>query len=358
MRRISVSNCEPGMILGKTIIHNGSVILLETGTKLTSSYIDRLKNLGISEIYIDDKSSQDIVINDVVIAETRAEAIQFMKNTMNSYSSLEMIDSQEAMAVVEKILDDIFSLDDIVVNLMDIKTCDNYTFSHSVNVCILSVLTGTKLKLDYVELKELGVGALLHDIGKVMIPPEILQKEDTLSDDEYEIIKQHSLLGYNILKNVPHISEKSALVALNHHERYDGNGYPNGLVKEEIHIYSKIVAITDMFDALTSDRIYRKKINTYQALEYFTRVIPKALDSKVLSSFLLIIPPFPVGSWVLLNTGEKGLVIKQNENLPAKPVIRIIYDSNGNKKFIFNEINLAEIKDWYIVSPAEIGKVT
>lgn len=354
MRKISVTNCKQGMILGKTILYNGSVILLESGAELTSSYIERLERLGITEIYIEDEYSEDVIIEDVVRDNTRIETVEFVKNIMNSYNSGQMFNSQEVIEVVEKILDDILSIDDIIVNLMDIKTCDNYTFSHSVNVCILSVITGIKLSLSYDELKELGVGALLHDIGKVMIPPEILQKRAALSDEEYEIIKQHSVLGYKILKAVPHISEKAALVALNHHERYDGRGYPNGLRQEEIHIYSKIVAITDMFDALTSDRIYRKKINTYQAIEYLSRIIPQSLDSQVLSCFLLIVPPFPVGSGVLLNTGEKALVIKLNSNLPNKPVIRIIFDSNGIKKFIFNEVDLAEIKDCYIVAPAEL----
>lgn len=350
MRKIRVSNCKPGMILGKAIFYNGTVILLESGTELTLSYIDRLSNLGITEIYIEDDISEDIIIHDVVREETRLEAIEFIKNTMNSFSSESFQYSIEVTSVVNKIVDDILALDDIIVNLMDIKTWDGYTFSHSVNVCILSIITGVKLDICYDELKELGVGALLHDIGKIMIPHEILQKKAALTESEYEIIKKHSLFGYNILKSMPHISEESARVALEHHERYDGNGYPNGLRMEEIHIYSRIVAITDMFDALTSDRIYRKKIHTNQAIDYLTVIAAPSLDFRVLCCFAKVIPPFPVGTGIMLNTGEKGIVIQLNENFPTRPIIRIVFDKAGSKKIIFDEVNLAKRSDYFIIS--------
>lgn len=354
MRKISVSNCQPGMTLGKAIFYNGTVILLEMGTELTFSYIERLESMGITEIYIEDDISKDVVLCDVVKEETRLEAIEFVKNIMNTISTEKLSYSMEVFAVVNKILDDILSLDEIIVNLMDIKACDSYTFSHSVNVCILSVITGVKLKLSYEELKELAVGALLHDIGKVMIPAEILQKKAALNEPEYCIIKEHSLLGYNLLKSMPNINEESARVALSHHERYDGNGYPSGLRREEIHIYSRIVAVTDMFDALTSDRSYRQKINTNQAVDYLTVIAAPTLDSRVLQCFSKVIPPFPIGTGVILNTGEKGLVIGINENLPSRPVVKIIFDAKGSKKFAFNEIDLEKQTDHFIVSTVEL----
>ncbi|MHB8066138.1 MAG: HD-GYP domain-containing protein, partial [Ruminiclostridium sp.] len=160
MRKISVSDCSAGMILGKAILFNGATTLLEVGAELTVSYINRLVKLGITEIYIEDDISKGIVVHDVVKEKTRLEAIEFIKNTMNAYSSGDMLYSIEVMAVVNKIIDDILSLDDIIVNLIDIKSYDNYTYLHSVNVCVLSIITGTKLKLCYDELRELGVGAL------------------------------------------------------------------------------------------------------------------------------------------------------------------------------------------------------
>lgn len=356
MRKISVSNCEAGMILGKAILFNGTATLLEAGAELTVSYISRLNNLGITEIYIEDDISKDLFISDVIREETRLEAVELIKNTMNSYCCGDIIYSEEVMAVISRIVDDILSLDDIIVNLIDIKTCDNYTFLHSVNVCVLSIITGVKLNLCHDELRELGVGALLHDIGKVMIPPNILQKKSALTDEEYEIIKQHSIIGYNILKTMPQISEESALVALCHHERYDGKGYISGLAKDEIHIFSRIVAIADIYDALTSDRIYRKKISTNQAIDYLTVIAAPSLDSKVLNSFTQIIPPFPIGTGVILNNGEKGIVIKLNRNLPTRPVIRIVFNTDGSKKLNFEDVDLAKQTDYFINSTAELLK--
>jgi HD-GYP domain-containing protein (c-di-GMP phosphodiesterase class II) len=344
------------MILGKAIYYSSSAVLLEAGAELTESYINRLKLLGISEVYIKDEISQDIIINDVVNEQTRLEAIDFIRNTMYSYSSGNSLYNLEVLEIVEKIIDEILSLDEVIINLIDIKTCDNYTFLHSVNVCILSIITGAKLNLSYNDLKELGVGALLHDIGKVMVPPDILQKNSTLTDEEYEIIKQHSLLGYEILKKIPRISEASALVALCHHERYDGNGYISGLKKDEIHIFSRIVAITDIFDALTSDRIYRKKISINQAIDYMTVIAAPSLDANVLSCFTKIIPPFPIGTGVILNTGEKGVVIRLNENFPTRPIIRLVFNSDGSKKIAYYEVDLSKQTEYFISTTSELVK--
>jgi HD-GYP domain-containing protein (c-di-GMP phosphodiesterase class II) len=329
---------------------------LEAGAELTISYIEKLKKMGISEIYIEDDISKDIVIRDVVNEETRLEAIESVKNIMDSYSFSDAPYSAEVIAIVDKIIYQVLSLDDVVVNLMDIKTYDGYTFSHSVNVCILSIITGIKLKLGYIELQELGVGAILHDIGKVMIPSEILLKKSALTDEEYETIKQHSIIGYNILKRIPYISEASASVALNHHERFDGKGYPDGLKNQEIHIYSRIVAIADIYDALSSDRIYRKKVSTNMAIEYLTVIAAPSVDSKILRYFIQIIPQYPLGTEVVLNTGERAIVFKLNKHFPSRPYIRIVFNADGTRKFAYEDINLAERTEYFIVSRAEIVK--
>lgn len=355
MRKINISNCEPGMILGRAIF-NGSLNLLQEGVVLTQTYINRLEELGISEIYIEDEFSENIAVTDVVKEETRRQTIEFIKESMENFSSMEFINSAEAIALVNRIMDEILNSDDVLVNLMDIKTCDAYTYAHCVNVCILSIITGMKLSLNDSQLRELGIGALLHDIGKVMIPNEILLKKAALTEDEYSVIKLHSLYGYNILKRVPQISDAAARVALDHHERYDGKGYPNGLKKDQIHIYSRIVAITDIFDALTSDRIYRKKIGTNHAIEYLTVMAAPSLDLQVLNSFVELIPPYPVGTGVVLNNGEKGVVIKVNKSFPTRPIVRVVFNADGTKKPIFEEVNLSERINYTIMNNTELVK--
>lgn len=339
------------MTLGKAIYKDGSSMMLDAGSKLTPSRIRALISLGITELYIDDSLSRDIVVKDIIKDETRLEANRFMKETMNKYSLKGMPSSTSINSIVNKILNDILSSDDVIINLVDIKTYDGYTFSHCVNVCILSLIIGIKLKLNQSELQELGVGALLHDIGKVMIPTKILNKKTALSNSEYETIKQHSLLGYKILKMIPGISEKSALVALNHHERCDGKGYPKALHRDEIDIYSRIVAVTDIFDALTSDRIYRKKVNTYNAINYLESINDLLLDSNVLNCFLNFIPPYPIGSEVVLNTGEKGIVIGLNKS--NLPVVRLAFNKDGTPKNPYMEVNLEGSSYYSIIAPEE-----
>jgi HD-GYP domain-containing protein (c-di-GMP phosphodiesterase class II) len=354
MRRLNVSNCKPGMIVGRPIFYNGTVILLEKGTMLTQTYIGKLEELGISEIYIEDDISKDIVVSDIIKDETRREAISFVRNAMESYGATTNIYSKEVMRIVNKIIDDILSNENVIVNIMDIKNCDDYTFLHCVNVGILSIITGLKLGMSNRELKDLGVGALLHDIGKVMIPEQILKKNASLTDYEYEIIKLHSLYGYQILKQIPDISEESSKVALNHHERFDGKGYPNGLKNKDIHVFSRIVAITDIFDALTSDRIYRKKISTNQAVDYLTLVAVPSLDAFVLSTFVRIIPPYAVGTCVILSNGEKGIVLRVNEMFPTRPVVRVVFNADGTKKPMFEEVDLSVQTGIQIINTVEL----
>jgi HD-GYP domain-containing protein (c-di-GMP phosphodiesterase class II) len=354
MRKISVSECKPGMVVGKTIPFTGATILLEAGTKLKQSYINRLISLGISEIYINDDISDGIVIGDVVKEQTRLEAIELIRNIMDNCCSDDILFSERITEAVNKIIDDIFSSGDIVVNLIDIKSFDNYTYMHSVNVCILSIITGIKMKLSYEALKELGIGALLHDIGKITVPEGILKKKDSLDDKEYELIKQHALMGYKILKKVPKVSEASALVALCHHERYDGKGYIQGLSREDIHIYSRIVAIADIFDALTSDRVYRRKISTSQAIDYLTEIADVDIDPNILKYFTQAVPPFQIGTGVVLNNGERGIVTRLNKDMPTKPIVRIVFNSDGSRRLNYTEINLATDTTFFVTSTSEI----
>ena len=349
MIKINVTDCIPGMILARPIYHNGFVILLEKNTVLTSDYINRIRNMGISEIYIEDDCSKDIIPNDLVKDSTRIEAVTYVKNVMEQYSATYSVYTKELLEVINTIIDDIFSNEHIILNIMDIKNCDDYTFSHCVNVAVLSIATGLMLGLSRNALVELGIGAILHDIGKIMIPEEILKKNSSLTDSEYEIIKQHSRLGYEILSKIPNISQASARVALSHHERMDGRGYPNGEFEGDIHIYSKIVAITDVFDALTSDRIYRKKISNAQAIEYITGIARPTFDNTVLLSFLRIVPPYPVGTVVTLSNGDKGIVQYVREDCPTRPVVRIVYNADSSKKSYYAELDLLQHTDISIV---------
>lgn len=354
MRRISINNVKEGMKLAKSIYSADGYVLLVEGILLKQAYIDRLEHFNVSEIYIDDEISEDIIINDVISDRTRTEAKVLVKKLMDDYKTNRRFNSDSSKLMVNRIIDELLENREIIVNLSDIKTIDDYTFSHSVNVCILSLITGIKLGLDQLKLRDLGVGALLHDIGKVLIPEEILKKPAELSLEEFDKIKEHTTLGYNIVKSDPNVSALSANVVLAHHERWDGSGYPRQIAGDSIHLFSRIVAIADVFDALSSDRIYKKKMKTYEVIEYITTIGAQCFDQQILECFVKSIPIYSIGTSVLLNTGEKGIIVDVNKAFPTRPIVRIVYMPDGTKAESFEEIDLTKRLNIFITDTCEI----
>ncbi|MDK2799728.1 MAG: hypothetical protein PWQ70_1347 [Clostridiales bacterium] len=354
MRKILLKNAQNGMRLAKSIYTEDGFILLAAGVELKQTYINRLEACNILEIYVEDEFSKDIVIEDVINDETRRQAKILIKNIMEQCKKTSQFDYGQVNSMVNQIIDDLLENKDILVNLSDIRTVDNYTFAHSVNVCVLSLITGMKLGLNQLKLRDLGIGALLHDIGKILIPEEILKKPSQLTDDEFEEIKKHTILGYEMLKNTPNISASSAYIALGHHERYDGTGYPLQKKGENIHLFARIVAIADVYDALTSDRVYRKKLKIHEVIEYIVTLGRQQFDTTVMQCFIKNIAIYPVGTGVVLSTGEKGIIVDVNRDLPTRPVVRIIYNDDGTKNNIFKEIDLTKKLNIMIVDTIEI----
>jgi HD-GYP domain-containing protein (c-di-GMP phosphodiesterase class II) len=231
---------------------------------------------------------------------------------------------------------------------------DDYTFAHSVNVCVLSIISGIGLGYSISRLKELGVGAILHDIGKLKVPQELLKKPSQLTVEEFEEIKKHTIYGYEILKNNKKVSMVSAFIAFGHHERYDGSGYPLQLKGESIHHCARIVAVADVYDALTSDRVYRKKIKPHEAIEYILSLSAHHFDEEIVQSFIRFVAIYPVGTGVILNTKERGVVISENKDMPTKPVIRVVYSEKGKKVSKYYEIDLSSSKNVFITEACEL----
>ncbi|MGE4283623.1 MAG: HD-GYP domain-containing protein [Clostridia bacterium] len=354
MRRISIDSIQNGAKLARSIYTEDGQVLLSAGVQLKQNYIDRLKQCNIFDIYIDDELSKDIEIKDIINDRTRLEAKALIRNIMEDCKHSSYFASDKVKSMVNQIVDELLYSDEILVNLSDLKTADDYTFAHSVNVCVLSIITGIKLGLNQLRLRDLGVGALLHDIGKIVIPEEILKKPAQLDAEEFEMIKKHTTLGYELIKNNPNISASSAYIVLAHHERFDGSGYPLSICGENIHLFARIVAIADVYDALTSDRVYKDKIKVHEAIEYIIALSERHFDKSIVQCFIENIAVYPIGTGILLSTGEKGIIIKLNKGFPTRPVIRIVYDANGTKKEVFPDIDLIKELNVKIVDTCEI----
>jgi putative nucleotidyltransferase with HDIG domain len=216
-----------------------------------------------------------------------------------------------------------------VVALTYLCQCDDYTIEHSVDVAILLVAIARVLGVPEAELAPLALAGLMHDVGKQRVPHRILQKAEALTDEEFAEIRRHPQYGYELLAECPDCPESTRAVALEHHERLDGTGYPGRLTGAELHPYSRIVAVADTFDAMTSDRVYRRGCSPRRAVLEIYRDRERRLDAEAVDGLIKLIGVYPVGTRVLLTTGEHGVVVAPNPDDTTRPVVRIDRDARG-----------------------------
>lgn len=331
MRLILLENLTAGMILAKTIYASDGTILLAKGADLRPQYIQRLKNLEIGSLYIEDDISQGIDVQDVIHEATRMDAVNAVRSIVSNSTLGKTVNGAQAKAYANKIVDDLFHAKDVLINMTDLRTKSDYTFCHMVNVAVLSIVTGVALGYDELKLRDLGVGALLHDLGKVKIDEDIYNKPDRLTDEEFAEIKTHSEQGFEILRKVSEISTLSAHVAFQHHERFDGTGYPRNLKGQDIHEFARIVALADVYDALTASRPYRKAMMPYHAVEYLTAMAGSQFDPVLTEKFIDHIAVYPAGSIVELNTLQKAIVVSVDKVTKTRPLVRVFMDEHGKR---------------------------
>jgi len=356
MRVISVENLETGMEIGRTVHGANGATLLAEGVELTSKFINRLKEMGIAAIYIRDEAIGDIKVDDVVSEKTRIEALKVTKEVMSNIKlNSSSFDIQKVNNVVDNIINELLANRDMVVNVLDIRAINDFTFGHSVSVAILSIITGIAMGYDYTKLSKLAAGALLHDIGKSKFPEHLLNKVEPLNEEEEQVFRRHTIAGFEILKNIRDFSLAAAHVALQHHERYDGTGYPRQLKGKEINEFARIVTVADIYDKMTTSIAGRPRCMPFQALEIIMANRGIFLDPEVVEHFMNIIALFPVGTTVLLNTGEKAVVIQTSRKHPTRPEVRVFIDRDGKLITPPYEINLVYSPNHFIIRVIEEG---
>ncbi|MBU3187087.1 HD-GYP domain-containing protein [Clostridium estertheticum] len=321
MRLLPIEFAKPGDFLAKTIFDNDGRILLREGVALTDFYLTSIRRLQIFSIYISDEYNE-AEIEDVIKPELRQHAIKAIKEAFYSfekyslYSTNTNIDEKKVSKekrtyfdsignIAKEIIDEIISKKNVMINLVDIKSMDNYTYQHSVNVAVLSLVLGVQLQLNQNELYTLCIGALLHDIGKTLIPKQIILKPGPLTDEEYKTIKEHTTKGYDFLKGCLEISAPA-----------------------------RIVAIADVYDALTSHRPYSKAMCPNDAVEYIFSHGDTQFDYEMVKVFSKAVVPYPPGTLVKLSTGDIGVVMAVFPNFALRPQVKIIKkgkNSNSNE---------------------------
>jgi len=256
------------------------------------------------------------------------------------------INFKQAKRVVQNMIDVAMEEDYFLLALTSIKNHDEYTFNHSANVCVLSIGLGQKLGLSKLGLEALGMGALLHDVGKISIPREVLNKPGKLNDEEWDLMQRHPLLGVKSLLRTHAFSDlllRAVLIAFEHHQRLDMSGYPTVEEEREQNLLSKIVAIADCYDALTTPRIYRRvALKPPEAFRIMVEDSGKAFDPTLLQIFICSVGLYPIGSLVKLTSGELGLVYSPNAQprYVDRPLVKIIADPTG--RLVMNIIDLTD----------------
>lgn len=333
MRYITINLVEDGMKVAKTIFNEKGVALINANAELTRPVIKRLELLGYKGLLIDDEISEGIEYEENFVSqELKFSISKKLQSALEIHSRNEnhiYDEIDDLKEIITGIIEEMFSSSNLHLNLLELKMFDNYTYFHSVNVAIISLAIAYHLKLNKNEMLVVGISALLHDIGKVFVGVDILNKPGILNDEEFEIMKTHSKKGYEILSRGTNISSKTTVSVLSHHEHYDGTGYPNGLSGDKIILYGRIICIADVYDALTSDRPYRKGYSVLEGVEFIMANCGKIFDPELVKIFAAKVYPYPVGSSVNLSNGEIGLIIKNSDEFCLRPTIKIISDGAG-----------------------------
>lgn len=330
MRLLKIDEIKEDMVCAKPVFTTNGTVLINKGTKLRNKYVERLVKHGIRRIYIRNDLVEDIIVDEIIKEEVMREAVKIVEESLNDMFYYKNIDIDKVKDIINTVILELLSTDNLIVQLVEIRSVNEYTLQHCVKVAVLSLIVGLELNYSKEDLIDLGTGAILHDVGKALIPREIINKPSRLTETEFETIKEHTNLGYLTTKRQKGLSDRVREIILHHHERFDGRGYPDGLKGEEIPEYVRIVSIADVFDALTSDRVYRKRIDSNLAIEYLISMGGTQFDYSLVKVFMKNIALYPIGKGVKLSNGQQGFVLNNTKNFPSRPLVNVVLDSEGN----------------------------
>lgn len=345
---IPVNQLRPGMYVIAIASQTGAMEIAQTGLVTTRQQVDVLIRRGVLTVKVDLARSKLPGIAQVIspspahsagsvrpagsgegrelkIRRLYQEARELQGKFIRHLKAGEPIDITPLAAVAEEMVDTMFTHGDAMLCLARIRAKDAYLMEHSMNVAILLANFGRYLGLERNVLKELTLGGLLHDVGKIMTPDEVLNKPGKLTDEEFGVMRQHVVHSYDILSNTAGITPTMLEVAANHHERLDGTGYPQRLKGDQLSLYTRMSGIVDVYDAVTADRVYKQGMQPTQAFRILLKGIDQHFDAELVTKFIKCMGVYPVGTLVQLSNQRLAVVMQRNEQQPLKPVVKVIY---------------------------------
>lgn len=347
MRLVPLGGVKIGSTVARTIYDENGRILLKNGVELTESLIEKLKTNEVLGVYIFDHYSQG-EIKDVIRPELRNRAIKEVKtvfqavrmqveqsiremeaNRSNMNKRLKKMVDQKYLDrldnVIGDMIDELTHNKDAMVGLVDIKNMKSFVYQHSIQVTILSLLIGVAMHMDGNMLKELAIGAMLHDIGLTFLDKKLIIYSSDFTEEEEKQYRQHCELGHDFIKENTFLHVASRMGILQHHEEYNGMGYPLGLSEDQIHLNARIIAVANDYDKMTSG-VMKYMVQPNEAIEYIMGNAGKGrkYDFEIANLFVRRVLPYPLGSYVILSTGQKAVVHAVNASHPLRPVVKVM----------------------------------
>ncbi len=329
MAKVAVIKLEIGMRLSEDVYDDDGLLLISSDTLVQTMHIDFMKRKGVDYVYVYDQAEMEPPVplrglnTTLELEEKYRITTEKFKDIYKGYRLGRVPVYEEIEDVIEPLYEDMLSDETFARKVWQIHSYDDYTFDHSVRVAMISGLLSKWCGHHTKAIKNAAMAGLLHDIGKCNIPDEILNKPGALNEDEMKVMKTHSILGYILIKEMKSLPIDVQLGVLQHHEREDGTGYPNALKSSEICYVAKIVAIADVYCAMTQDRPYKKAMHPFDAMSYILEKCHSSLDFSISKTFLANVAHFYIGHKVILNDGLQGEIIMTYKDDPARPMVRV-----------------------------------
>lgn len=356
MHSINLDELQPGMYLSRPLISSDGTVLLHEGIEMKERYIKYLRNQGLSVLFVGEPEADvSSAPEDIYDAEHRQAAVDVARELVSGFRVGKGIQLDRVKIIVDEFINQLGENPAKMVHLLDIRRKEEYIFSHAINTCILSVMTGLAMGYDAKQLEELGLAAMLHDVGKTKFSQHLARQYPSyLTRTDREEYRRHSFYSLEILRQNSHIPEDVAQACFQHHERWNGSGYPLGLKGEAISSYAQIISIADVYDRLIAGMPHRLPTPVYFAVAILNKAAGEYFDPAIVDKFNQNVAIYPMGKMVQLSNHQSGVILGVGINSKTTPIVRVL--SSEDRQYVNRivELDLNKNPDFFIIDFSEV----